>query len=325
MEASLLFSLGAVAAGFLALFMVAKLGCETLKRKNHVLAAQGRKLSPGNLLGLALENTQSLWNPMAAWLLKIPVVASLAEELSVMAQTKGWKATSLAVATSFLKVALGLFGIFTLLAGNLMAGLAAVACLCAAVVVGTQGAKDRSKEALRQEVPNALELMSACFSSGFTLLQTFQQVAMEIPGPLGKLFGRSASVLETGGTVAQSLDCLRKSDATTELGFVVAALEIQHESGGALNQVLATASKSVKSELALRRSLQVQTAQAKLSARIVTLLPFILVAIFSLVSPDFLKPFFSSLAGYGLLALALLMQALGIFLVQKALAVEGVS
>ena len=77
--------------------------------------------------------------------------------------------------------------------------------------------------------------------------------------------------------------------------------------------------------LALRRSLRVQTAQAKLSARVVAIMPFLLVAAFSLASPDFLSPFFASPLGIGLLTLAIVMQVAGIILVRRALAVDGVS
>ena len=88
--------------------------------------------------------------------------------------------------------------------------------------------------------------------------------------------------------------------------------------------VLEAAGDSVKGELSLRRSLRVQTAQAKLSARVVGVMPFILVAIFALVSPDFLDPFFTNAFGYGLLATAIVMQVAGVLLVHRALSVEGV-
>ena len=92
-----------------------------------------------------------------------------------------------------------------------------------------------------------------------------------------------------------------------------------------MRQVLQATTETVKGELALRRSLRVQTAQAKLSARVVAVMPFILVSAFSLASPDFLMPFFQSVQGYALLALAILMQVAGIVLVRRALSVEGVS
>lgn len=83
------------------------------------------------------------------------------------------------------------------------------------------------------------------------------------------------------------------------------------------------ARESVESEIDLARSLKVQTAQAQLSARIVTAMPFVLIALFSLMSPGFLSPFFESMAGMALLAAALVMQVAGVVLVHRMLDAGG--
>ena len=69
----------------------------------------------------------------------------------------------------------------------------------------------------------------------------------------------------------------------------------------------------------LAQAHKVQTAQAQLSARMVTFMPFVLVALVSLVSPGFLMPFFASFAGLALLAVAQVMQAAGVMLVHRML------
>ena len=157
------------------------------------------------------------------------------------------------------------------------------------------------------------------------MLQTFNEVSHEVPGPLGATFGRCAHVLETGGSAEEALVELRDGTYASELAFVAVALDVQHQSGGTIRQVLRAATDAVKDTLSLRRSLRVQTAQAKLSARIVVVMPFILVALFSLISPDFMTPFFSSAFGYALLGVAIVMQAAGIMLVRRALSVDGVA
>ena len=108
-----------------------------------------------------------------------------------------------------------------------------------------------------------------------------------------------------------------------ELGFIAVALDVQHAGGGSIAPVLEAARESVEGELDLARSLRVQTAQAKLSARVVTAMPFLLVALFSLMSPGFLQPFFGSVAGLGLLALALTMQVAGVFAIRRMLKIEA--
>ena len=89
-----------------------------------------------------------------------------------------------------------------------------------------------------------------------------------------------------------------------------------------MERVLDAARETVEGELELTRSLRVQTAQAKLSARIVSVMPIVLVALFSLVSKDFLGPFFSSFAGMALLCIAIAMQVAGIVSVRHMLKVE---
>ena len=70
--------------------------------------------------------------------------------------------------------------------------------------------------------------------------------------------------------------------------------------------------------------LATKTAQAKLSARIVGVMPFVLLGIFSLVSKDFLAPFFSCFEGFALFLTALLLLIVGGVLVKRSMYIEGV-
>ena len=89
-----------------------------------------------------------------------------------------------------------------------------------------------------------------------------------------------------------------------------------------MQQVLEITRQSVADEIELKRTLKTQTAQAKLSAQIVTIMPFALIGVFSLLSPGFLDPFFESALGVVMLLCALGMQVLGVFLVRRLLRVE---
>lgn len=89
-----------------------------------------------------------------------------------------------------------------------------------------------------------------------------------------------------------------------------------------MQQVLEVTRQSVADEIELKRTLRTQTAQAKLSAQIVTIMPFALIGIFSLLSPGFLDPFFESVPGAVLLFVALSMQCAGIAMVRRFLKVE---
>jgi tight adherence protein B len=66
----------------------------------------------------------------------------------------------------------------------------------------------------------------------------------------------------------------------------------------------------------------VQTSQARLSARVVTLLPLVLVAILSLAMEGYLQTFFSSAEGLTVLFVALAMEFAGVLLIRRILGVD---
>lgn len=256
--------------------------------------------------------------PISCLLCDSKLIRRVFEELTEFLMLRGYvvsKHSVGSVALLLLAVALVLSLVAT---GSFVASLALPLCAVAALLVLLAADRDKREESLRDSVPDALQSMSACFRAGLSLLQTLHQVASEISGPLQKYFQRAAYRLETGGSVEDALEVL-KNAGSPELSFVAIALDVQHESGGSMQKVLDSAREAVESQIELSRTLRVQTAQAKLSARVVSLMPFALIALFSLVSPGFLEPFFASAAGIALLLLALSMQLAGVLLVRRML------
>jgi len=325
MEARLLVGLMAVASAFGCLFAGMQAGAISIRRRRASMAAQGDALSLRGLVAWRVRNGFPFAFPATKLLMRIPAVKGLLEEAVVFCKARGWASTCETVGSVLLVVLCVLALLIGALTRSPVAAFATPLCVVIILSVLASNAKDKRQEAIREAVPEALESMAACLGSGFTLLQTFNQVSGDIPGPLGETFARSAHVLEVGGSAERALSELREGAHASELAFVAVALDVQHQSGGAMRQVLDAATDTVKGELALRRSLRVQTAQAKLSARVVVVMPFVLIAAFSLASPGFLMPFFSSVFGYALLSAAIVMQVAGIVLVRRALAVEGVS
>ena len=325
MEARLFFGVMAVIAAFACLFAGAYVALASLSGKRAAMAAQGDATGFWGLVKWRLRNGFAPVLPVARKLSANRHVASIADEAIIACSNRDIAATRESVISIALIVLAVVAVAVALLTGSAIGSLAVCICLVVVAHVLAGSTRDKRRETVREAVPGALESMAACFGSGFTLLQTFNQVAQDAPGYLGKTFKRSAHILETGGSAQQALGELREGHHAADLAFVSIALDVQHQSGGSMRQVLDAAGDSVKGELALRRSLRVQTAQAKLSARIVVVMPFILVALFSLASPDFLAPFFSSAFGYALLALAIIMQVAGVILVNRALTVDGVS
>ncbi len=154
------------------------------------------------------------------------------------------------------------------------------------------------------------------------MYQTFEKISESTNNKISIYFKKCRDILQTGGSVHDALVHLNSNVALPEVNFIALALDVQHVTGGSVKPIIESTKDMAESKLELIRMLHVKTAQAKLSSRIVTILPFVLLALFSILSPNFLKPFFSSLLGCFVFCIALIMQAAGIIIVRKMLEIN---
>lgn len=320
METQMLFAgLGAAAAFCCGASVTVAAGSGT---RHRGASAKAVDATPASRVSWWLRRGVGWARPLAGAASRIRPIAELACEATTTLGARGYATTpeallSVAVAALTLAMLASL-----LVSSSIVCGLAIAACVFACAIAWLRAAQDRRREALREAVPDALRSMSVCFQSGLSLLQTLQQTSSETKEPLSSLFEQAAHRLEVGRGADEALSVLRGPASVPELAFVAVALDVQHQAGGSMKRVLDAARDSVESQIELRRSLRVQTAQAKLSARVVSVMPFVLIALFSLVSEGFLEPFFKSAPGLAVLAVALGMQAAGIAMVRRMLNVE---
>ena len=85
--------------------------------------------------------------------------------------------------------------------------------------------------------------------------------------------------------------------------FVIAVL-IQRESGGTLGEVLGRISVLMRERAALKGEVNSLTAESKLSGRILSVLPVVVLAVIMLMSPNFVQPMLVSPLGPWLLGAA---------------------
>ncbi len=259
--------------------------------------------------------------PAATWLMaRVAGVRRWASEAKEVCRWRGKEADEAAL------VSLGLTGCIAgaicgfLVGGGLFGGVLGGAFVVVVAAIAVSQLRGKDVVALRNQTPLVLQSVSRCLQAGMSLQQTFAQVAVEVPGGFSQVFARGANMMETGAPAEAALDYVRQACGVEELSFLTIALDVQHRAGGSMAEVLASAEKTVTARLDLARSLETQTAQAKLSAQVVTALPFVLLGVLSLMSPAFAAPLFSGAAGYVILGLAVLLQVGGILMVRRILA-----
>ena len=180
-----------------------------------------------------------------------------------------------------------------------------------APILGKAREKKRAEE-LQKGMPELLRLLCIALDSGSSLVMALRYAADNCDEPLAGELKRTVWDLESG----------QGRTGGSEFAYLAVAMEIQHQSGGSLTTILQNVSTLLQQAAELKEDLRTKTAQGRLSSRIVALMPFALLGILSVFSPGYLTGFLASPLGICLFALAMLLEATGILLVRRALAID---
>jgi tight adherence protein B len=317
--------LSAVAAAFcgaLALPVVFDRGAQRLNRSRlRARVLDNKNLESSSLIGLT-ERGIPFCRPVSSLLLRIRWLRVSCENCARALEIKGYDIKT-SVVCELLLVACGvLAGVVLLFTGMLLAALCAAVLMVVLVFGQAQKLLDQWGDRLVEQIPDALRSLGICFNAGYSLQQAFEQVAQDTSDPLGAELKQAGFDVRAGWGIEEALSALERRTKVTDLRFALVALEIQHRTGGSLQDLLENAADAVLASADLRRQLVVQTTQARLSAKVVTLLPLALVAMLSLAMEGYLSTFFSSAEGLTILLLALAMEAAGVLIIRRILGVD---
>jgi tight adherence protein B len=285
------------------------------------LVNEGSNEGAGFLVGLSRRGVAAL-RPCARQLLRVRFLRKKCECCAQALAIKGQPAETPIVCELLLLI----FCAATL-AALVLTGMLATALCAGVLAVGlifgkAQKVLDEWEVRLLEQIPDALHSLGICFGAGYSLQQAFEQTAQDTPDPLGGELQQASFDVCAGRSIEEALCALEKRTKAADLCFAVIALEIQHRTGGGLQELLENAADAVIASADLRRQLAVQTAQARLSAKVVTVLPLALVAVLSVAMEGYLQSFFSSAAGLVILSVALGMEIVGVVLIRRILGVD---
>ena len=168
-----------------------------------------------------------------------------------------------------------------------------------------------------KQFPDALDMLTRSIRSGFALSQAIQVVAEEMPDPTAQEFRRVTEEIRVGVDPGDALAGLRRRMPTDDTEFFCTAIAIQRSAGGNLAEVLDRLSEVIRERFQLLSHARTLSAQARWTAVIVAVGPFVFTAIFQLMSPGFFDPLLNSPYGPPLIAAGLVSEAIGSFMIWR--------
>lgn len=170
---------------------------------------------------------------------------------------------------------------------------------------------------INSQLPEALNIISNGLRAGFSFTQAISVVINEIDGPISEELNKMLKENLLGKSIEEALLNLSDRTDNEDLDIVISALIIQRQVGGNLAEVLDTISETIRERIKIKADIKTLTAQGKISAIIVSMLPFALGIGLSIINPGYLGVLFTTLVGKLMVGVGITSQMIGIFILMK--------
>jgi tight adherence protein B len=190
------------------------------------------------------------------------------------------------------------------LAKNVIAGLIALPlCILLAPTV-LRIMADRRKKKFESQLPDMLQLMAGTLRAGYSMMQGVEAVSQEVSEPMGRELRRVVTEARLGRPLEEALEAVAVRMDSNDFAWATMAIRIQREVGGNLSELLMTVAETMTQRERLRRDVQTLTAEGRISAYVLGILPIGLGAVMYALNPDYMSKLTDSGLGWSLLGAA---------------------
>jgi tight adherence protein B len=182
--------------------------------------------------------------------------------------------------------------------------------------------RTRRLKTLAHQIPYLLDTLKSALESGHTLLRGLQMAAQNNPEPLAGELRGIVDQVRVGVNLPLALESMCRRVPIEELTFLADAVGVQDEVGSSLAEILEHVAQSIRNRQRLDDQIRVITSQSRMSARIVSALPAIILSVFFLVRPDYVEVLFKNPIGIRMLEAALVMDVVAYFIMREIARVD---
>jgi tight adherence protein B len=165
--------------------------------------------------------------------------------------------------------------------------------------------------------PDAVDLIVRGVKAGLPLFDSLRLIAEESDEPIR---GEFRAIIETQ-TIGIPLGdaCLKLYERmpVAEANFFGIVISIQQRAGGNLSEALGNLSRVLRDRKKMKAKIQAMSMEAKASATIIGALPFFVMTVTFITSPNYIELLFTDPLGHAMLAGAAVWMSIGVFVMRK--------
>jgi tight adherence protein B len=208
------------------------------------------------------------------------------------------------------------------IAGNPLAALIGVVMVALIPPAILSYLANRRRKQFESLLPDTLQLLASTLRAGYSLMQGVEAVSQEVSEPMGRELRRVVTEARLGRPLEEALDGIATRMQSGDFAWATMAIRIQREVGGNLAELLVTVADTMTERERLRRDVNALTAEGKISAIVLGLLPIALGFFIYTLNPEYMEPLFETGLGKGLMGGAILLAFFGFWWMKKTIEID---
>ncbi len=178
------------------------------------------------------------------------------------------------------------------------------------------------KKQIEQDLLNAIIIMNNAFRSGRSTMQAIEIVAHELKGPIKQEFKKMHLEISYGLSLDVVFERFSKRVDSEEVNYITSSLSILNKTGGNIIKVFSSIEKMLFNKQKLKQEMKSLTSSANMISKILLIMPFVFVAIITLLNPSYFMSLINTSLGNVLLFVIVLIYGLYAFIVNKIMKVR---
>ena len=170
---------------------------------------------------------------------------------------------------------------------------------------------------IESQLPDALDMLSRAMRAGHSFSSAMKAAATEGQEPISSEFRAASDEINFGASIREGILSLANRVDSMDMRFFALAVLIQSETGGNLSGLLSELAGLIRERLKLRRTVQVLSAEGRLSALVLGSLPVAFAGVLSFVNLDYLAFFWRDPSGPTLLKFMAVLMFVGVVWIKK--------
>jgi tight adherence protein B len=218
----------------------------------------------------------------------VPKPAGYDERRQLELDRAGWNLRSSEYVAMQLGTSLAGGALLWALTGRVLVGLIGLASGFLIPAALLKRARRRRQAKFMEQLPNALQVLAGTLKAGYGPLQGISTIVRETTKPMSTEFQRVLTEARLGLPLEDALNSMADRIDDEDFRWVVVSMNIQRRAGGNLAELLENVAATLREREQTRRQIDVLSAEGRLSAWILILLPIVLVLYFLVVNPTYL-------------------------------------